>query len=44
MADASAVHRPAAGPEQDCIGLAAADARLKFSGAIPRLLRPLHGF
>lgn len=43
-ADASVVHRPAAGPEQDCICLAAADARLKFSGVIPRLLQPLHGF
>lgn len=44
VADASVVHRPAAGPEQDCICLAVADARLKFSGAIPRLLQPFHGF
>ena len=44
VADASVVHRPAAGPEQDCICLAVADARLKFSGVIPRLLQPFHGF
>ena len=44
VADASVVHRPAAGPEQDCICLAVADAPLKFAGVIPRLLQPLHGF
>lgn len=44
MADASVLHRPAAGPEEDCICLAVADARLKFSGVIPRLLQPFNGF
>ena len=43
MADSSVLHRPAAGPEGDCICLAIADAPLKFSGWIPRLLQPFHG-
>ena len=41
--DASVVHRPAAGPEEDCICLAVTDAPLKFGSLIPRLLQPFHG-
>ena len=43
VADSSVVHRPAAGPEEDCICLAVADAPLKFGTLIPRLLQPYHG-
>ena len=43
IADPSVVHRPAAGPEEDCICLAVTDARLKFQAPIPRLLQPFHG-
>lgn len=43
IADQAVVHRPVAGPEQDCICLAVTDARLKFRGLIPRLLQPFHG-
>ena len=43
MADSSVLHRPAAGPEGECICLAIADAPLKFAGWIPRLLQPFHG-
>ena len=42
-ADSSVVHRPAAGPEGDCICLAVTDAPLKFETLIPRLLQPLYG-
>ena len=42
-ADASVVHRPAAGPEADCICLAVTDAPLKFPALIPRLLQPFYG-
>lgn len=34
-------HQPIAGPGEDCICLAATDARLKFHGLIPRLLQPV---
>ena len=43
VADPSVVHRPAAESEEDCICLAATDARLKFRVPIPRLLQPFHG-
>ena len=43
MADPSVMHRPVAGPEEDCICLAVADARLRFQATIPRLLQPFHG-
>ncbi len=43
VVDTAVVHRPAAGPEEDCICLAVTDARLKFRTAIPRLLQPIHG-
>ncbi len=43
IADASVVHRPVAGPEEDCICLAVTDARLQFLSPIPRLLQPFHG-
>ena len=42
-AGASVVHRPAAGPEEDCICLAVTDAPLKFGSLIPRLLQPFLG-
>lgn len=42
-ADSSVVHRPAAGPERDCICLAVTDAPLKFPALIPRLLQPFYG-
>ena len=41
-ADSSVVHRPAAGPERDCICLAVTDAPLKFPALIPRLLQPFY--
>ncbi len=43
IADPSVVHRPAAGPEEDCICLAVTDARLRFEAPIPRLFQPFHG-
>ena len=43
IADPSVVHRPVAGPEQDCICLAVTDAPLRFRTLIPRLLQPFHG-
>ncbi len=43
FADESVVHRPVAGPEQDCICLAVTDARLKFASMMSRLLQPFHG-
>ena len=43
IADEAVVHRPIAGPEEDCICLAVTDARLKFQTLIPRLLQPFHG-
>ena len=43
IADSAVVHRPVAGPEEDCICLAVTDARLKFMAPIPRLLQPFHG-
>ncbi len=43
VADPSVMHRPVAGPEEDCICLAVADARLRFRAPIPRLLQPFHG-
>ncbi len=43
IADPSIVHRPVAGPEEDCICLAVTDARLEFRAPIPRLLQPFHG-
>jgi len=43
LADASVVHCPVAGPEEDCICLSVTDARLKFLATIPRLLQPFHG-
>ena len=43
IADPSVMHRPVAGPEENCICLAVADARLRFQAAIPRLLQPFHG-
>ncbi len=43
FADEGVVHRPVAGPEEDCICLAVTDARLKFLTLIPRLLQPFHG-
>ena len=42
-ADPSVIHRPAAGPEQDCICLAVTEAPLKFGALIPRLLQPFFG-
>lgn len=42
-ADAAVVHRPVAGPEEDCICLAVTDAPLKFRTPIPRLLQLFHG-
>ena len=42
-ADEAVVHRPVAGPEEDCICLAVTDARLHFLSPIPRLLQPFHG-
>jgi len=43
IADPAVVHRPAAGPEEDCICLAVTDARLRFQAPIPRLLQRVHG-
>ena len=43
IADSSVVHRPVAGPEEDCICLAVTDARLRFLAPIPRLLQRFHG-
>ncbi len=43
IADSAVVHRPVAGPEEDCICLAVTDAPLKFVAAVPRLLQPFHG-
>ena len=43
IASPEVVHRPVAGPEQDCICLAVTDARLEFRTPIPRLLQPFHG-
>ena len=43
IAGPAVVHRPVAGPEEDCICLAVTDAPLKFQALIPRLLQPFHG-
>ena len=43
FADESVVHRPVAGPEQDCICLATTEARRRFAGMVSRLLQPFHG-
>ena len=42
-ADSSVRHRPAAGPEGDCICLAVTDAPLRFETLIPRLLQRFYG-
>ena len=42
-ADEAVVHRPVAGPEEDCICLAVTDAPLRFRGPVPRLLQLFHG-
>ena len=41
IADAELEHTPVADPGDACICLAATDARLRFSGLMPRLLQPL---
>ena len=43
VADRAVVHRPVAGPEEDCICLAVTDAPLSFRGLVPRLLQLFHG-
>ncbi len=43
VVDETLVHRPVAGPEEDCICLAVTDAPLKFLGPVPRLLQLIHG-
>lgn len=40
IADATDIHTPVAGPDEDCICLAATNAPLKFTGLIPRMLQP----
>jgi len=40
MADEALEHTPIAEPGQDCICLAATDARLRFKGLVPRLAQP----
>lgn len=40
IADQTTTHRPVAAPGADCICLAASDARLRFSGLLPRLAQP----
>ena len=41
--DEAVVHRPVAGPEEDCICLAVTDAPLNFRGLFPRVLQLFHG-
>ena len=41
IADEMLEHTPVADPRDDCICLAATDARLRFSALMPRLLQPL---
>ena len=41
IADEMLEHTPVADPGDDCICLAATDARLRFSALMPRLLQPL---
>jgi putative transcriptional regulator len=41
LADAATEHRPVAEDWDDCICLAASDARLRFKGLLPRLAQPL---
>ena len=41
IADEDLNHQPVAGPEADCICLAAKDAPLRFNSLIPRLLQPI---
>jgi putative transcriptional regulator len=43
VADETTEHRPVAEPGEVCICLAATDARLKFSGLLPRLAQPFVG-
>ncbi len=43
IAGPEVMHRPVAGPEEDCVCLAVTDARLKFQALIPRLVQPFHG-
>ncbi len=42
-ADRAVVHRPVAGPEEDCICLAVTDSQLNFRGFVPRMLQLFHG-
>ncbi len=43
VADETTEHTPVAEPGETCICLAATDARLKFSGLLPRLAQPFVG-
>lgn len=43
MADPSLEHTPIAAKGEDCICIAAADARLRFNALVPRLLQPVFG-
>lgn len=43
VADETTEHTPVAEPGEVCICLAAADARLRFSGLLPRLAQPFVG-
>lgn len=44
VADASVEHEPVAGPDQECICLAAVDGRLRMKSLIGRIIQPLLGF
>lgn len=44
MADASLEHEPSAGPDEECICLAAVDGRLQMKSRLGRLIQPLLGF
>ena len=44
VADASVEHEPVAGPDDECICLAAVDGRLRMKSLIGRIVQPLLGF
>lgn len=44
VADASIEHEPVAGPDEECICLAAVDGRLRMKSLIGRIVQPLLGF
>ncbi|QND54901.1 transcriptional regulator (plasmid) [Phyllobacterium sp. 628] len=44
VADASLEHEPAAGPDEECVCLAAVDGRLQLKSLLGRLVQPLLGF